>query len=165
MSNHDVDRFLSHQRAFVCIVAGIFLVALTAGRLLAQHEAHGSPNNNGSSVGVIDGSKTPDLVPDAMAYQLFFTAVSEPPNPTPAQRARQFGRLRPVALSPQDKQVLVEILTGFYTAKSSTTDLSSLAASTAQLAMSRLSPSGGTRLRQYVQNEKRHMRLVPFPKM
>ena len=28
--------------------------------------------------GAIDGSRTPDLIPDAMAYRLFFEAIEEP---------------------------------------------------------------------------------------
>src|SRR5437867_1277858 len=74
------------------LVLAALVAALWTPCSLAQHGDHAAVQ----SAGTIHGSKTPELIPDSMAYQLFFRAMSEPPNPSPAQRARQLSRLRPI---------------------------------------------------------------------
>lgn len=51
---------------------------------------------------LVDGSKTPEAIPDRLAYKHFLLAVAEPEHPSPDESARQAARLAPLALSPSD---------------------------------------------------------------
>src|ERR1700694_2093769 len=56
---------------------------------------------------------TIDQVPDYVAFRLFFAAVAESSSLTPAETARQDGRLKPIQLTDVDKGVLLRALSGF----------------------------------------------------
>jgi hypothetical protein len=65
---------------------------------------------------VVDGSKTPDQIPDNLAYHHFFASVSAHPSPSAQELARQNAQLLPLSLSPADQQNLVQALAVFRTA-------------------------------------------------
>jgi len=66
--------------------------------------------------GAIDGSKTPELIPDSVAFRMFFEAVSEPPLPTPEQVRRQKAKLFRAQLSEGDLNVVQLEMEKFHTA-------------------------------------------------
>lgn len=60
---------------------------------------------------VIDGSKTPELIPDAVAYRLWLIAVSEDPADAPSPR--QQSHLRAAGLRDNDLWAASRILADF----------------------------------------------------
>lgn len=66
--------------------------------------------HDGAQGRVIDGSKTPALIPDSVAYRYFFGAVSEPPNASAEQRKRQAAKLVPASLTNEELQTAYVIL-------------------------------------------------------
>ena len=64
---------------------------------------------------VVDGSVTPDLIPDSLAYRHFFTAAAAHPFPDATEQARQAAHLSRIGLSAADRQVLIAGLTSFRT--------------------------------------------------
>lgn len=62
---------------------------------------------------VIDGSRTPDQIPDQLAYHHFFLAVAEHDRPSPEESARQNSRLVPLRLSDTDTASFVRELSRF----------------------------------------------------
>jgi hypothetical protein len=62
---------------------------------------------------VVDGSKTPDQIPDNLAYHHFFASVSAHPSPTAQGLGRQSAQLLPLNLSAADQQNLVQALAVF----------------------------------------------------
>lgn len=64
--------------------------------------------------GLIDGAKHPELIPDKVAYRLYFVAVSEMPNPSEQQKLRQAAHLKATGIKDeQDRQSFVDVLTDF----------------------------------------------------
>jgi hypothetical protein len=66
--------------------------------------------------GAIDGSKTPELIPDSVAFRMFFEAISEPPLPTAEQVRRQRAKLLRAHLSEGDLNVVQSEMEAFHTA-------------------------------------------------
>ncbi|HEX3683890.1 MAG TPA: hypothetical protein VHU83_15250 [Bryobacteraceae bacterium] len=65
--------------------------------------------------GAIDGSKTPELIPDSVAFRMFFEAISEPPQPTAEQVRRQRSKLLRAQLSEGDLNVVQSEMETFHT--------------------------------------------------
>jgi hypothetical protein len=65
--------------------------------------------------GIIDGSKEPDLIPDVVAYRLWFLAVALPPGATEVEQARQWAQLKAAGLSSDDAMQTASILATFRT--------------------------------------------------
>lgn len=63
--------------------------------------------------GTIDGSKNPELIPDEVAYGLFFLAVAEPENATDEQNARARAKITGAHLSEEDTLALLGTLAEF----------------------------------------------------
>lgn len=83
-----------------------------------QPEARPSASGDGMAMGppdVIDGSKEPKLIPDVVAYRLWFVAVALPPSATDAQQARQEAQLIAAGLKGQDIVQAANILATFKT--------------------------------------------------
>lgn len=94
----------------------IVAVVLACPVLSAQH-SHGT-SQSGSPIQlkvVVDGSKTPDQIPDNLAYYHFFAAVSAHPFPTAQELGRQSAQLLALHLSEADQQSLVQALAVFRT--------------------------------------------------
>jgi hypothetical protein len=64
--------------------------------------------------GAIDGAKTPELIPDAIAYRLFFEAIAEPPSATTAQLRRQRMKLLQARLEEDDLNVIASVMADFH---------------------------------------------------
>jgi hypothetical protein len=56
---------------------------------------------------VVDGSKTPDQIPDDLAYRHFILAVAEHQSPTKDAVERREARLSPIGFSKQDHDACV----------------------------------------------------------
>jgi hypothetical protein len=61
----------------------------------------------------IDGSQHPELIADSVAYRLYFTTVSLPPNPTSEQAQLQVLQLGMIGLNAGDTQAIVKTLAAF----------------------------------------------------
>jgi len=64
---------------------------------------------------IANAPSSADPIPDYLAFRLFFAAVAESSSPSPADTARQDGRLNPIQLAAVDKAVLVGELSVFKT--------------------------------------------------
>jgi hypothetical protein len=64
---------------------------------------------------LVDGSKTPDQIPDTLAYQHFFTAAATHPVATAPEQGRQAAQLLLLQLAPTDQQTLISGLASFQT--------------------------------------------------
>jgi len=62
---------------------------------------------------IVDGAATPNLIPDALAYQHFLTAIAAHPFPSTEEQARQSAQLSALGLSPADRQALIANLAPF----------------------------------------------------
>lgn len=64
--------------------------------------------------GLIDGAQHPELIPDQVAYRLYFVVVSEMPNATQQERLRQAAHLKSIGVTKdEDLQSLIQVLTDF----------------------------------------------------
>ena len=139
--------------------------------------------------GTIDGSKTPELIPDATAYRLFFAAISEPSIKTSREAERERVKLLPAELTPEDLQVVIAVLDSFFDQKRDlelrykklrsgvstaakanieqalSTERDALVSNTRDTLSSRLSIEGLLKLDRLVQREKARMIMAPFPEM
>ena len=131
-----------------------------------------------------DGAEHPELIPDAVAYRLFFITVAEATEATDEQKARQRAYLATAGLEDQDIQSAVEVLATF---KAQYDDLvkrynesvdaanrigatpelatflarqDALVESTRDSLKAVLSPEGVSRFDAHLQREKRHMKVV-----
>jgi hypothetical protein len=64
---------------------------------------------------MIDGAVHPELIPDSIAYRLYFSAVSIGPNPTEEDRKRQAAHLNKIGLPDLDREILIVVLSDFRT--------------------------------------------------
>lgn len=92
----------------------VFL-ALSVSSVSAQQSVDTMPSMSGmvSTIHTVDGSQNPELIPDAVAYRLFFTAMSEAPNASSDRRARQRAFIAPIGMSTLDQQAAISILANF----------------------------------------------------
>jgi hypothetical protein len=179
--------------AAACVALALAVRYLPPRLGLTQTRAAGSappsPAVQPDPPGIIDGSKTPDLIPDEAAYRVVFIAFAEPANATDAQKTRFRAKLCPAGLRKDDEQALFSILSAF---KKHTDDLHAQAAvilarnpfphpdSTdyqqlldldrqaradfheAMVALpARLSAAGVAKLDAYVKSQKRGMKYLP----
>ena len=134
--------------------------------------------------GSIDVSVTPQLIPDATAYRLFFNVASEQPGARTNEQKRQRAMLSRAQLSEQELENAALILSQYReqisdlenawnaavaSKTSSGQDFAGQQNSIVSAARSELaavlSPAGMARLDQLVQFEKRRMKIAPFPSM
>jgi hypothetical protein len=87
-----------------------FVPFVVAAPLWAQ--AHHDSNPTQLPV-VVYGYKTPDQIPDELAYHHFFLATAESTMPTAEAYDRQQAKLAPLQLSASDKNLLVTVLARF----------------------------------------------------
>jgi hypothetical protein len=132
--------------------------------------------------GTIDGAKTPHLIPDDVAWRIFFRSVSEPANPSTDENKRQKARLKELDLSEADYAALRRILSNFHAIitpvyarmdaiRVYTPELETLRARVRAAAVSahselesQLSNRGLAKVRHYVHEVvKANTKAVPFP--
>lgn len=147
----------------------------------AQNFASGHQHPNAPVV--IDGTIHPELIPDSIAYRLYFFTLSVGTNATEEDRNRRLMHLHKVGLRETDLNALVATLADFRTkhdvlvtqynasadaalARNEAPDtahflrqLDALVQSTRDTLKLRLTPAGMTQLDAFVQSEKKMMRV------
>jgi hypothetical protein len=123
-------RRLAAALLFTIVAAAGFLLLVTTRRSVGSQTAAGTvaacpvcpvPGRGATPTGApvtyppgtIDGAKHPELIPDEVAYKMFFLSLLEPADPTLVQPARQEAKLRMIGLSTDDKAALLEALSDF----------------------------------------------------
>jgi hypothetical protein len=133
---------------------------------------------------MIDGSNTPDLIPDSTAYRLWLVAVSQPPGASEEKKRYQNAALKMLGLNDVDRQTVEFALADFKSqylelieehnqearqalASNSLPDLegfllrrSALVQSTCDRLNLYLSKEGLSRVDAHVKAEKRHMKVA-----
>jgi hypothetical protein len=102
----------------------LLLVLLLCSTLV--NHAFGQDRNAVMPPGSIDGSRSPELIPDVVAFRLFFSALAESPQTAalvpgtpeitfsaPEPSARQRAILYPVQLGDGDQRILVQAASDF----------------------------------------------------
>lgn len=159
------------KRRLVTIVICLGCPVAT-GLARAQGASCSAPGQNtatcNSSSAEIDGSQTPNLIPDTTAY--FLVMLSLVP-PDPGNREGQFkftSRLDRITLDDSDRQAFVTVLEDFgreyaaWGARGATAipaDRDEIVGHHILMITQRLSDDGGKRVRAYVVGEKRNMRM------
>lgn len=139
--------------------------------LLLLPASPGAAQNSGLPPGTIDGQATPDLIPDVVAFRLFFTAVALDSGPSATQIAKQNSKLCGIHLSQDDKSILVQTLSNFNAqlamaqAAQVQTSFDTVAQNTVNLLQTMMSPDGFQRLQAYVRIQKKLMKRIPYPAM
>lgn len=141
-------------------------------------------NSINQSPDIIDGASHPELIPDSVAYRLFFVTVAEPLDTTDFRKARQRAYLRTAGLSDSDLDGAVQILVAFKAQLSDLVDgynrsveaaneageapdLQTFMSQQADLVQrtrtalgSSLSPASSANLAAHIQREKRNMKVA-----
>lgn len=84
------------------LLIGIFLLQ---GPMEAQHEHHSS-----QLPVLVDGDRTPEAIPDDLAYTHFLSAIALEAGASEEARKRQDAQLRPLGLKPDHQEALKRIL-------------------------------------------------------
>lgn len=162
----------------------MFLILLCWAQLaplsLAQHTNHTAP----APSNIIDGSSHPELVPDSVAYRLYFVTASELPNAATEAQQRQLSHLGRIGLHAGDLQETIAILNEFkveysaliaeYNATATAADVQgikpdlagflklrdALVQTTRVQLKQKLSLNGMTQFDAFVQSEKKHMKVA-----
>jgi hypothetical protein len=148
------------------------LLVLTTSALLAQLTI--PPGST-----VIDGSKTPDLIPDVTAMRIFFGAFGKPGTSTPLTTSAsssavstaseiltplQQAKLSRLKFQTTDKAVLVSALLDWYNAMEANgtgnTDRDALSKPVFDKLQQQMSGAGWSALYEYIQSEKKKMTIV-----
>jgi hypothetical protein len=140
--------------------------------------------HNITTPNLIDGAVHPELIPDSVAYRLYFVTVSTGVNPTEAEQTHQRMRIVGTGLKNTDHQTLVSILSGFRAkydalvdkyntsakeaaARNQTTDarpllkeIDDLVQSTRDVISVQLSSEGSAKLHAFVVSEKKNMKMT-----
>ena len=147
--------------------------------LLSARQAQ---TTNTTPDGVIDGPKNPDLIPDAVAFRLFFAAVAEPPAATAEQLKRQHEKLRYASLQDSDIAIVSDVLSTFHSRFNSGSAVltpnalpediqaaylvrEKVVSDTRDELKRRLAPTSLTNLEQYIKSRKVNMKMYPEPQM
>jgi hypothetical protein len=180
------QRLAVSSGGYLHLAQGLAAICLSLSVCYAQHQhVHVQPAGN-LPAGTIDGSVSPQLITDAVAYRLFFNAACEQPQ-SANEDARQRAMLARAHLSDAELTTVSGILTdyrqqmnaleqawsaataGGHTPNAATQNFPAqrdeiVTATKAALA-ARLSAQGLIKLDQVIQSEKRHMKVVPYPNM
>lgn len=92
------------------------LAALLSSRTVCAQHVHAMSASDGRSMSLpilVDGSKNPEKISDALAYRHFFAAFAAHPAPTLQEQNRQSAQLGPLQLAGADQQAIVRILGSF----------------------------------------------------
>lgn len=155
-------------------------------------QAERLPAPNPDPPGTIDGAKNPELIPDDNAWRMVFLGIAEPENATDEQKARAQAKIARIALSEEDAEAFLRLLAQFQTKLDSLTaqileidkrspilhplstdadkmgeimkQTHQLYADTIAALPAKLSPEGLGKLRAYMQETKRTMKVIPHPR-
>lgn len=92
MTSASYTRWSLRQRLCLAVV----LAPLS---ICAQQAPPAANSNNIHQLSVlVDGSKTPELIPDELAYNHYILTITEHANPTPEEVRRRDSRIHPIHL-------------------------------------------------------------------
>jgi len=91
---------------FSSMCLGVFISQVSA-------QTSSNPHQHPVSSSSIDGAMHPELIPDSLAYRLYFVAVSTGQNPTDIDLQRQQAHLRKIGLEADDHKTFVSVLSDF----------------------------------------------------
>jgi hypothetical protein len=162
--------------------------AQTSGTTVAQ-----APAPKPDPPGTIDGKKNPELIPDEVAYKMFFLAVAEPENPTPEQLRRARAKIAAAGLGEQDTEAFLTLLGQFHKVNADIKAQNAVihernpfphqissdwkeaveldkrrrqnVADTIAALPARLTPEGLAKLQAHLQEVKRGIKRIPWPDM
>jgi hypothetical protein len=77
-----------------------------------QHSHFHRPDGLRSLPIAVDGAKTPERIPDAMAYAHFLAAIAEPLNASPERARRRASMIARIGLTAADSSAIVGALAG-----------------------------------------------------
>lgn len=80
---------------------------------LSPAQVTNSPHHQADVSIVIDGAVHPELIPDSLAYRLYFVALSTGQNPTEVERRRQRMHIMKVGLVESDQEAFISLLLDF----------------------------------------------------
>jgi hypothetical protein len=137
-----------------------------------------SPGWQNLPPGFVNGSKTPELIPDTAAYRLVFLSLTVPPSADAKTQSRQTALIAQAGLSEADATTLKNAKAAFagdYSAWQASARAAGSTATTAQISsqvtalvqryqsllVATLSTDGATKLSQFVQSAKARMVVRP----
>jgi hypothetical protein len=166
---------------------------LLASCLAAQAQDQPSPAPQPDPPGTIDGAKTPELIPDEVAYRMLFLAVAEPEDATEEQKTRARAKIAAAQLTEEDTQAFLKLMADFHEETAAvvaenakirarnpfpdrqSTDWSILVGlrkrmeanvtNTIAALPARLSEDGQRKLQEHLLEVKRSIKRVPLPNM
>jgi hypothetical protein len=173
-----------HYHLSINVKTTLFLAAVLSCRTLCAQHVHPmstsvTMSTSGTGPGtlpvLVDGSKNPEKISDALAYRHFFASFAAHPTPSSQEQGRQDAQLGPLQLAAADRRALVGILGSFRTQLDVIEKAAAVAGTPAKLASLRtqkstlatttlanlkqtLTPDGASRIDQYVQTRvKKHI--------
>jgi hypothetical protein len=186
-------RFLLILAMFLTVVVGVSVSVWTRGGRSqaairqapsACCKAPSSPAASMTPADMIDGATNPDLIPDSIAYRLFFVSAAGPADPTPQDNDRQRAHLRDAGLLEEEVSRAAGVLAAFRAQYGDLvtqynesvqaaneggvepdlatflSQLDQLVELTRKALGEAISPEAAKRLEAYVQYEKRNMRMA-----
>lgn len=97
---------------YLCLFGVYGILSLT---LQAQNASAGPTQHlvtSASAPILVDGSKTPDKIPDWLAYRHFIRAISESTGASVEEKSRRESRLAPIGFSKADHDITISALSG-----------------------------------------------------
>lgn len=166
------------RRMMMRALNGAFLACMLSALCVAQQskpdKRHETPANvSAQPAATTDGAVNPEQIPDSIAFALFLDAASEQPNSKIDEKARQRAFLTAAGgLSEQELAAAATILSQFQiqvtvlrssaqpTTNQGLADHESLVTATMNALATSLSQATMTRLYQFIQSEKRKMKIT-----
>lgn len=93
------------------LVLGVWLCLPFAASGRAQ--TPNTPHQHASAAPIVDGATHPELIPDSVAYRLYFEVISIGANATDEDRKRQRAFTGVIGLEAEDVNILIGILNTF----------------------------------------------------
>ena len=94
----------------ICFAAGVTLMSCKA--IFAQ-QARPPASSHPQLAVIVDGSVTPNQIPDGLAYRHYLTAIATHASPSETEYARQAAQIAPLGLSSADQGALISALVTF----------------------------------------------------
>lgn len=155
------------------VVVSIVPVWLSLGLCLAQGSATAA---NKLPPGFIDGTKTPDLIPDGVAYRLVFMSLVPSPAGDAKAIAAQDAHMKFIGLQDADRAILQQVVATFggeysnwqrstagsaNNSTTSTTQIDQIVQTALDSVITELSSKGSAKFIQYVTRAKSRMVVHP----
>ena len=112
----EVDPFEKQEECMMRTIRHLVLMGLCACicNVIVTHPCPGQHTHHVSELPVlVDGSKTPEKIPDELAYHHFLTALATPQEASPEEQKRQEAQLLPLGLTPERRSQMIRTLATF----------------------------------------------------